>query len=48
MNGATLGDVEQSLSLGVIEVSGQLDVAIDLGNITVGGFAVSAVLGVNS
>jgi hypothetical protein len=25
MHGATLGDVEQSLALGVIEVAGQLD-----------------------
>src|SRR4030088_1974086 len=44
MHRATLGDVEQSLSLGVIEVAGQLDAAINLVDVAIGGFAVGTVL----
>jgi hypothetical protein len=29
MNGATLGDVQYSLPLGVVEIAGQLDLAVN-------------------
>jgi hypothetical protein len=48
MHGATLGDIEQSLPLGVIEVAGLLDVAINLVDVAMGGVTVGAVLCVNS
>ncbi|MDT5203534.1 MAG: hypothetical protein QOD34_170 [Mycobacterium sp.] len=47
MDWATLGDVHQLLPLTVVEVTGQLDLAIDMGDPAGFGFAVGAILCVN-
>ena len=43
MDGATLGDEQQSLPLSVVEVAGQLDVAVNMGDPGAARHAVSAV-----
>ncbi len=48
MNGATFGDVHQPLPLTVVQVAGQLDLAIDMVDETDAGFAVGAVSCVNA
>ena len=48
MNRATFSDVQQPLSLTVVEVANQLDVAIDIIDPPVAGFAVGAVFRVNA
>ena len=48
MNWATIGDVEQSLPLIVVEVAGQFDVAINMIDPPPRGFTLRAVFGMNA